>query len=216
MNEESLTPEQTKEVDSIQTQIEKAMDKDFIEDVTKNNTNEFIHNNIKYRVMKPTYEQKQEVYKERVRKFTQLLKDPSYALEKDLKKQYLLRDIDIDAMTKAIANLEVRKNAVQMKLGELLEKDGSDIDCQALKKEIESIQEEQRRVIIEKQDLLEFSIENQVILHIYNYLTYTITEKQEGNSWVKAFRSFDDFMKSEEVLINKLAFIVTVSYNDII
>ena len=211
-----LTDEQKKALEEINLQVKDALDKDFIEDVTKNNVCEFTYNDIKYRVAKINYQQKQDIYKERVKKFTALLKDHEYFLEKDLKKMYSERGIDIDAMTKQIINLGNKKTALQIKLGEALKKEASDADCLALKKEIESIEQDQRAVAMEKQTLLEFSIENQVILHMYNYMTYVISEKLVQDKWVKAFKSFEEFMQSDEELVTKLAFLITMTVRDVV
>jgi len=211
---DNLSLDQKTALEAVQEKVQEAINKDFIEDITKDNKMEFMHGDIKYRIVKPTYEQKQSIYKERVKKFTELLKDQTYALEKDLKKQYLLRDIDIDAMTKKIASLDTKKQQLQFKLGEILKKDGSDVDCQTYKKEIELLVAEQQTLAIEKQSYLEFSIENQVMLHMYNYMTFIITEKLVGEKWVRAFNTFQEFMQSDENLVGKLAFLITMSYQD--
>jgi len=213
---DELNQEQKEAVKTVQEQINQSLDEDFIEDVVKNNICEFTYKEIRYRVIKPNYQQKQDIYKERVKKFTSLLKDKDYSLEKDLKQTYLSRDIDIDSMTKNIKNLENKKIDLQIKLGSLLKKEASDDDCSILKKEIEDIVQEQRAIAYEKQNLLEFSIENQIILHIYNYMTYIVTEKLVGDKWVKAFSSFEEFMSSDEDLVTKLAFLITMTNRDLV
>lgn len=205
-NEEVLT--------ELKTKVENAINKDFIEEISKDNKMEFTYEGILYRICKPNYNHKQLIYKERVKKFTELLKDNSYSLEKDLKKQYLVRDIDIDGMTEKVKLLEKKKEDLQFKLGELLKKEAPEQDCEILKKEIENINTEQFTINMEKQGYLEFSIENQVTLHVYNFMTSLITEKKVGEDWVPAFSSFDDFMKSDEALVGKLAFLITMTYQD--
>jgi hypothetical protein len=213
---EELNDVQKETLDKVNEQIKDALDKDFIEDVTKNNVCEFTYNDIRYRVAKANYQQKQEIYKERVKKYTQLLKDTEYSLENDLKKLYLSRGIDIDGMDKQINSLSNKKMSLQIKLGEALKKESSDSDCKAIKLEIESIEQEQRQIIMNKQSLLEFSIENQVVLHMYNYMTFIITEKLEGDKWIKAFKTFDEFMKSDDELVTKLAFLITMTTRDML
>jgi hypothetical protein len=211
-----LTDSQKSAIDAVKEQVAKAIDKDFIEDMTKNNKMEFTHEGVTYRIGKANYEQKQEVYRERVKKFTSLLRDKEYSLEKDLKRDYLARGIDVDGIVKNIQTLDSKKTGLQVKLGELLKKDGSEQDCAILKKEIESIINEQTELALEKQSLLEFSIENQVLVHVYNYLTYMSTERKEGEVWVKAFKTFSDFMKSDDVLVGKLAFLITMMNQDVV
>ncbi len=212
--DEQLTEDKQKELDIVKNKVAEAIDKDFVEDITRDNKMEFTYEGVKYRIAKPNYEQKQQIYRERVKKFTELLKDSSFSLEKDLKKTYLLRDIDIESMTNKIKVLQAKKEDIQFKLGELLKVDASEKDCNILKSEIESIVQEQTNIALEKQSYLEFSIENQVTLHMYNFMTYLITEKQTGENWSKAFKNFDEFMKSDENLVGKLAFLITMTYQD--
>ena len=212
--EKILSVEEQTALKDVQEKVNQAINKDFIEEITRDNKMEFTHEGIKYRVAKPNYNQKQEIYREKVKKFTELLKDSAYSLEKDLKKHYLTRDIDVDGMTNKLKGLEEKRTALQFKLGELLKSDGSQADGEALKKEIEDIMTEQQGIVVEKQILLEYSIENQVVIYMYNYMTYLITEKLVAEKWVKAFTSFKEFMESDETLVGKLAFLITMTYQN--
>ena len=212
-----LTDAQIEALQIVKDQIATTIDKDFIEEITKSNITAFSHEDVKYRITKPNYQDKQTIYKERVKKFTELLRDDSFTLEKDLKKLYLKRGIDIDGMAKKITSLETKKEGVQYKLGEVLKKDGNEKDCETYKKEIQDIQEEQKQLAVESSALLEFTIENQVMLHMYNYMTYVITEKEADGKFVKAFESFQKFMEiDDDALMGKLAFIITMTYQNAI
>jgi hypothetical protein len=102
------------------------------------------------------------------------------------------------------------------KLGEALKTGGAEKDCEVFKAEIDKIELEQRAISIEKQMLLEFSIENQVVIHIYAFMTWVTTEKKkEDGTWVRAFATYNDFNKAnDEELINKLALIATIVNKD--
>ena len=45
-------------------------------------------------------------------------------------------------------------------------------------------------------------------------MTYLITEKFVGEKWVKAFATFQEFMNSDETLVGKLAFLITMTYQN--
>jgi uncharacterized protein (DUF885 family) len=216
MSEENLlTPDEQKALTSVAEEVKKATDEDFVEEMLKNNKTEFTHEGVTYRICKLNYEQKQEVYKERVKRFTALLKDRAFSLEKDLKADYLNRGIDVDGMLKKMQSLETKKEDLLLKLGEMLKKDTKEQDCEVYKKEIEKINEEQKAIALERQTLLEFSLENQVLVHMYNYTTYLASEKLVSDNWVKAFTSFDAFLKStDDTLITKLAFLITMTFNN--
>jgi len=68
------------------------------------------------------------------------------------------------------------------------------------KEEIEKIQHEIQLLSIKKTTYLEFSIENQVNLFSYSYLTYLMTEKEVDGKWVRAFNSYDEFINGEEAI----------------
>lgn len=210
---EVLTDMQKAALEGIKSKIGELADKDFVEEILSSNSPSFTYNGVVYRVSKPNYEEKQKIYQERVKKFTELLRNKDYALEKDLKKSYLDRGIDIDEMTRVFDSLEKKKSAVQLKLGEALQKESLDSVCEAFRSEVEEIENKQRDIAMEKQILLECSIENQVNIHMYNYMAFIITEHKIGDKWEKAFKKFEEFMNSEEELIAKLAFLITMTTN---
>ena len=51
---------------------------------------------------------------------------------------------------------------------------------------------------IEKTDLLVYSIEDQLLIHINAYTTYMILERQESDKWVRHFDSYKDFEESKD------------------
>lgn len=206
---DDVTVEQKVIIDAVKEKVAEATNEALVEDAIKNNSASFEFEGVIYRAVKPNYKQKQDVYKERVKKFTELLKDMAYSLERDLKKTYLARGIDLDGMITKITALEKEKNNLQYKLGEALKNSASDNDCIIFKKEIERVTAEQQTVAIDRNSYLEFSVENQVLIYMYSYMTYLVSEKKEGDNWVKAFNTFDDFLAGNESLINQLAFLTT-------
>lgn len=198
--------ENKEEIKKIGEEIKKNLEENLVEEGLQDNKLDFEHEGIKYRVSKPTFGQKQEAYRKKVEKFTSYLKDTNYLLEKDLKKQYLERGIDIDAMQEKIVALEKEKQALQLKLGELLVAKASDSDLKVLKDEISQIQMKQIEVSIEKSSLLEYSIEQQVFSYVYSYLTYLVAEKNVDDNWVKVWSSYKEFETSkDEELIRKFS-----------
>jgi hypothetical protein len=206
---EDVTIEQKVIIDAVKEKVAEATNEALVEDAVKNNTASFDFEGVTYRATKPNYKQKQDVYKERVKKFTELLKDTAYSLERDLKKIYLARGIDLDGMITKVTALEKEKQNLQYKLGEALKNSAGDNDCIILKKEIERVTAEQQVVAIERNSYLEFSVENQVLIHMYSYMTYLVSEKKEGDTWVRAFNTFEEFLAGNESLINQLAFLTT-------
>jgi hypothetical protein len=97
-----------------------------------------------------------------------------------------------------------------IQLGELIKNSASEEDLKKFKTEVQEIQEDIKLISINKTSLLEFSIENQVLIHTYSYLTYLVSEKKEGEVWVKVWKNFDEFQADSSSIGNKLAYYVTL------
>lgn len=183
-----------------------------IEDFLKTNEFTFDFKEINYKVKKPNYKQKQETYQIRIEKYTQLLKEKNkdgvfkYSLEEDLKKDYKARGIDIDAMDKRMKLVVQEKEKLMMKLGEGLASKASKPDLDLYRKEIEKLDGENQTLIIKKTQLLEYSIENQLLLFSYSYLTYLIAEKKEGDKWIRVWNTLEEYENDDEDLLTELSF----------
>lgn len=186
------------QVKAIQEDINKQIDIAKIEDLLKNNVFEFEHNDCKYRLRKPTFKERQQLYLYRSQRYTSLLNDEQYLLEADLKKSYKKRGIDIDAMQSEILDLEHKKKTALTKLGELLQQKAPDEELALFKKEIEDLSDRQRQVAIEKQVLLEFSIENQTMLSVYYYAVHLVADKYVNDQWVRVFPTYADLEQHED------------------
>lgn len=212
----------------IKEEIKKNIDLNLIENLVKDNQTEFEFEDIKYRVIKPTYKERQEVYKKQLEKYIGLLEEKNengtfkYKSEEELKKIYKERGIDIDEMSNKNITLEAKKKDYLIKLGKLLaDKVGETKEVKVYKDEIEKIGDSQQILSFKITQFLSYSLESQSLVYIYSYLTYLVTEKfvkgkdlgegkKEADKWVKAWKNFDEFMNSPEALINKAAFYATI------
>ncbi len=215
-------------VKKIKAEIGKNIDLNIIENLVKNNEMEFEFEDVDYRIAKPSYKQRQDAYQEQLKKHVSLLQekdengDFKYKSEDELKALYKARGIDIDDMTNKIVNLELKKKDYLIKLGKLLaDKVGETKEVKVYKAEIEKINDAQQTLSFKKTQLLGYSLESQSLMHTYSYLTYLVTEKlvkgkdlgegnKEADKWVRAWKSFDEFMNSPEALVNKAAFYATI------
>jgi len=188
------------------------MNLDKVEEMLQQNSIEFDIGKQQYRVRKPTFQEKREAYTVKVEKFNELLNDSKYELEDTLKEKYKKRGINVDDLTARIQNLEGKKNEFQLKLGRLLEAKASEPELKTLKDEIERIVDDQYMISIKKTNLMQFSIESQIMIFAYQFLTCAVTEKLipgaegEEGTWVKAWKSFDDFTQADERLVNIASF----------
>lgn len=215
-------------IEEIKKQISEIIDLDMIGEFIKSNEAQFEYEGIKYRVKRPNLIQKQEAYQKKIEKFSKLLDavdeegKPTYKLEDDLKKSYLKRGIDIDALSTKFYNLGLKRDDLMIKLGEALKKKSPDEDCKILKTEIENINNEIQTLVIKKTQLLESSIEHQCLIYFYTYLTFLITEKYvqgkdlgEGQKesdpgWIRAWNTWDEFKIISETLLNQASKYTTI------
>lgn len=212
--------ENQEHVERILKELQDQVDYNLVENSIKDNELEFEYNKEKYRVRKPTYKEKQETYQKRMGKHLELLKDEKYILEEDLRKIYKKRNIDIDEIDKQLKLLESKRNNYEFKLGELIKKQAQEKDLKLYKDEIESINKQFRELSIKKTNYLQYSIESQVLIFTYSYLTSLITEKKIDESgkpveWVRAFNSFEEFENpKDEKFINVVTFHASLIIRD--
>ncbi len=199
------------QINKIKDQIQKDVDINQVEEMVKKNITEFVHKDVTYRVVLPTFQQKQKAYELKVERYVELLQDPKYKLQNDLKEMYLKRGINIDELTDKINALEGKKGPLEVKLGQLLHEKAPETDLTPLREEIKSIKEEQYTLSMRKTDFLQYSIESQVLIQVYRYLTFASTQKKVGETWVSAWDTYEDFLGSnDENLITLVSFYVSL------
>jgi len=189
------------EVQKIKSKVQKVIDFDKIEELLMNNKVEFDYDKVKYKVVRPSFKQKQEVNEKRIEKYTLLLQNEKFLLEEDLIKLYKKRGIDIEAMNKNYDALEEQKSKLLFELGKAIKEKKPEKDLQPYRDEISKLNTQQEEIVMRKAVLLDSSIECQVNVYSYSYLAYLITEKSVNNKWIKAWDTYDSFLNSEETLI---------------
>jgi len=209
-----MIEEKTREekIEEVKKEEKEDLDLQKVDELLKNNKFDFEYEGIQYRARKPTFKEKQEAYAKRLEKELELLetKDEKgkfkYKTEDQLKIIYKERGIDVDEFDNKFTVLEKRKNDFQMKLGKALKEKRPDNELEIYKKELEKIFREQQKINIKKTKLFSTSIENQIDLFTYTYLTYLVAEKLEKDKWVKVWNSWEEFENSTDELINQISF----------
>jgi len=201
---------QEQKIEEIRKKITDILDLGEIEELLKTNEKIFEYNGVTYRVRKPNFKEKQEAYQKRIEKFTELLKNEKYSLEEDLKQSYKKRGIDIDVISQEMYDKIKKRDELMIQLGELIKNGAPDSDLQKFKIEVQSLNTEIQLLSIRKTSLLEFSIENQVLIYTYSYLTLLLSEKKEGENWVRVWKTFDEFQSDTSAAVNRLSYYVTL------
>lgn len=217
MNEEpvKLDSEKQEALDKTKKEVSDIINKDFIENVLQNNEFTFDINGKTYKVVRPTTAQKQEAYQKKVSQYMKLLqlKDENgnfvYLPEKKLKEMYKERGIDIDDFDRKIEHFTNERNKLQEKIGKMLTENINEKDLDILKKEVVKINDELISLTVSKNSLLEYSLENQSVGYLYEYLTYSMAlVKNEKDEFVRCWNSYEDFKKEDSVITNTIGMYV--------
>jgi len=214
-------------INEMHNSITKLINSTAIEQAIQSNELNFTFDNVQYKVKRPTFALRQEVYKKQAHKYTELIKDKNFLFEDDLKRIYKDRGMDIDGLVKEIDDMEKRKNEMLYKLGEDIKNQKAEVELERTKKEIEEFTSKQQKLIIRKSSLFENTIETQIQLYIYSYMTYLITDrfvpgkeieegKVEAGTWVKAWDSYESFTSSAERLVNTVLFYASLLIKNVI
>lgn len=214
MSEEQIKEQSVEEkITEVTKKVNELLNLDEMANLIQSNEIVFDFEGTTYKVTKPTFKQKQEAYKKRVEKFTELLRDEKYMLEEDLKSVYRKRGVDIDEIGKNLISTIKKRDELMFKLGEAISNKSVESDLQLYKKEIEEFNNEIQSLSLKKNQLLELSIENQVLIYTYSYLTFLMSEKKVGDVFVRVWNTWDEFQSEKENIINKLSYYCTLISN---
>lgn len=202
------------EIKDMTEKVKESIETELVEKILSDNKFEFDENGVSYRIRKPSFKEKQEVYKKKIQKFTELMKDKTLLLEADWIKQYKERGIDIEEMNKNIIRLEGKKQGLQYTLGKEIEKKSKEDDLKKLRDEIASIEQDQMAISVQKTSYLQFSIEYQLNVFLYAYMITLVTEKKVEDKWVRVWNSYEEFENSDEALINKVSYYASIIVKD--
>lgn len=200
------TKEENEAIKKLLLETQDLTDEALLEEAILNNQLEFEIKDVKYRIRKPSFKEKQEVYSLKAKKFAELIKDKNFMLEKDLRRVYKERGIDIEEMETRFKNLEKDKNNLQFKLGEALVNKATDDEMKSLREEILKIRDLQIEISVEKTSLLDYTIEQQLFTFCYSYLLYLIGEKLVDDKWVKAWNKYEDFENEDDQTVKTFAY----------
>jgi len=166
------------------------------ETALQNNEIVFENGGKTYRVRKANFQEKQDANKKRMKLYIELLKDADCLLEKDLRKLYKERGMDIDDIDKQIMALTNQQQKLLFDLGKAIKDNRPKVELDKYKEEITLSIQSIQGLSIEKQQLLEFSLENRVMMDVYSWLIWTVSEVKVGEVWQKNWVKYDDFLQS--------------------
>ena len=183
-------------------------DLSMLEEHIKDNIIDFKYGDKFFRVRMLNRAEKEELNTLRVRKFGELIQDKNILLEKDLRKIYKDRDVaDLDELDEKIRKLESEKSSIQLKLGESISEKVGESALKVHKDKIELLKTEITILLIQKSNLLTFSLENQLMVYVSEYITYLSLDIKKDDEWERMFKSYTDFKQyKDDKLIEKAAY----------
>lgn len=194
------------EAEKLAKDMQEKANLDKISEMLKDNKIEFEFNDKDYRARLLSFKDKEELDELRRKKFGQLIQDKDVLMEKDLIAIYKERGIDIPAMDEKMHLLEAEQISLQIKLGEALSKKADEAVLKAYKEKIESLQASIATIVIQKSQLLEYTLENQLTNFVAKVITYLAVDVSEDEKWIRAFKTFEDFQNNaEDAYINVAA-----------
>ncbi len=195
-----------KEINSLQSKIQQMLEVDKLSEMIVNNSIQFEHKNVQYRAGKPTFKQKQEANEKRVTKFSELMRDEKYMMEDTLIALYLKKGVDIKDIDSKLVVLEKQRQDYMYKLGQAIKENKPNEDLQTYKEEILKINTQYQELTMRRTVYMDISLESNINVFVFTYLAFLTTEKKENDIWIRAWNTYDDFMNSDESLINLAVF----------
>ncbi len=171
------------------------------EHIIKNNAIRFKSGDKQFRVRKPNFIERQEVFTIQRKKYLELIQDDSMLFKKQWVDLYKKKDIDIIKMEVEMKNIQAEMEALLLKLVKV-------DDAKAIgniKNEITDLRRKMWDINVEKTDLLQHSIEDQLLLFVNSYTSYLMLEVKDEDNWSKYFKTYDDFQNCKnDDLITKV------------
>ena len=177
-----------------------------LENIIKDNKIEWKVGEETYRLHKPSFSEQQELATARRQKYMQLVKDETYLFRKQWIANYKAKGININDMENKVRNLEGEVKNVLLRLAKSQEPK----DIATLKQEVLKLRDEQFTISMEVTDLLAYSIEDQLLIYINSFTTYLVLEKQDKDNWIRAYKSYDEFMKSQDKVIEQAFYYINM------
>ena len=181
-----------------------------VEELIKDNMICFNVKEINYRVRLLNLREKEELDNLRRKKFGQLLQDKDLMLANKLIEVYKERGIDIEAMNERTRKIDSELHENQLLLGESLAKAESETILKAYNDKITVLLAEQNIIYIQKSELLQYSIENQLLNYVAELITYLSTEVEESEGkYKRMWINLEDFKNCDNMELSDRAGVMT-------
>lgn len=183
-----------------------------LETMIKDNKIEFESDGKFYRVRLLNFVERNELQNIRRLKYVEYLKDKEMLFRKQWVELYKTKGVDIDKMETAILTKQAEIKQLLLRLVKLEDPNS----VKTISVDIEKLRSEQYELVVEKTDLLQYSIEDQLLIHVNSYTSYLALELKKEETWVKAFGSFVDFQNCNDMnlMAKTFEYVNSLFYSD--
>jgi len=189
----------TEEASKVLKEIESHGAMNITEELIKDNAISFTVKEVKYRSRLLNLREKEELDNLRRKKFGQLLQDKDLMLDGKLIEVYKERGIDIAEMDEKMRKIDAEMHEKKLSLGESLAKNESENIFKAYEEKIKVLIEEKQIIYIQKSELLQYSIESQLLNYVAELITYLSTEIEESEGkYKRLWKNLEDFKNCED------------------
>jgi gas vesicle protein len=181
-----------------------------MENLIKDNVIKFKFEDINYKIRKPSPQEKRETNEKRMKKYVELLKDDKYMLKEQWIEVYKKKGINIREMDEKLIKLQNEYEKLYLQLAKVNNENKEEIE--RLKNEIVNIKEQQTEISFRKSELLQYSLEDVLEEYVQTYLGFLLLEKKDGDKYIRAFESYDNFMNQDEKLFVRVMNFLSVLF----
>ena len=161
-----------------------------------------------YRLVKPNTQQVAEMYEQLGKKKMELLLQEGVLPAEALKKKWKEKEIDLYETEKKLEDLQKEKEKFEFILGKMMEEENPNDNPESFREKIVAIKKEQQELNNRLMQYLDVSLENRLGVFQYMFLAYLITQKKvmdgDKETWVKAFNTYEDYLKMPAIFTNRL------------
>jgi hypothetical protein len=205
--EDIKTKEQANlEVEKFLSESKENLDLDRIAEMVKNNKFSWDYNGKKYKIELLTLSEKEELDTLKSKKLYDLLADPNIKMEKEWRKIYKEKGVDLDSIDEEIKKALIERENFNLKLGEVLTKSASDSILNTYKENILALNEDVSVLDLQKQTMLAYTLENKLIEYTGKVITYLSLKVLNQDKWEKAFKNIEEFEGCQDEKLLKQAF----------
>jgi len=205
--------ENEEKLKEIAEEIQQMAQLDEVENLIKDNMIKFEHEDVRYRVRKPTAGEKELVRKKQLEKYMEYFRSSDLMLEEKLREGYEAKGISISKIEDNIIGLAKQQTELLKRLATTKNKE----DIELLKKEILELKNRQFELMAKKNSYLQYSIENQVAEFVNSYYVYLLLEKEEGETWKRVYDKYEDMINTDNttLILRGAYFLSALMYTDV-